>query len=121
MNWYGVSIIMSARVLEGEQTQYLVWESVHLVRAADSDEAARKAQRLGEQAMCKPGQSFSWNGREARWSFEGIRKIITIQPHDSGDLPTDGAEITYNELLLSSAEDVRKLAEGKEVSAIYLE
>jgi len=121
MKWYGVSIIMSARVLEGEQSQYLVWENIHLVSAADGDEAARKAQRLGEQAMCKPGQSFSWNGREARWSFEGVRKIVAIQPGDPGDLPTDGAEITYNELLLASAEDVRKLAQGEEVSTIYLE
>lgn len=117
MSWYSAHIIMFVELKAGAQDRFPVWENVVLIRAETEDEAFEKAERHGRLDEGDDGGSFRWGKQPARWVFAGVRKL-TACPMLS-DQPDDGTEVTYNELELSSREDVTRLAVGDRVLATY--
>ena len=58
-------------------------------------------------------ESLTIGGHPSRQIFAGVRKVtLCVDEHSR---PTDGTEVTYNEMTLESAAAIKKLAAGKPV------
>jgi hypothetical protein len=122
MPWYAASAVVLFRFKEGEQDVFPVWENVYLVHAQSIDEAEQKASELARQTEGDDGGSLTCNGRLARKEFCGIRKVVTISNINAPkDEPTDGAEITFSEMEVNSAADLKALAAGECVTVKYID
>ncbi len=117
MNWYAAHVIMYVKFKDGVQDKYPFWENVILIEAGDSDEAFAKAEERAKENEGDYGGSFTWEGRPAIWCFAGIRKLLTCQNYD--ERPSNGTEVTYSEMEVSSQEDFSKLLNGESVPVVY--
>ena len=81
-----------------------------------------KAMEQGKADAETGEEDFRWGGRPAYWEFVGVRKLIECRtPGSMDDHLRNGTELTYSQLVLSSEEDLRKLAHGEPVSVTYEE
>lgn len=121
MQWYAASIIFYVRFLDGNQDKYPVWENVYLVCGESSGEAMNMADSIAHEFVKDPDESFTWEGRAAKWELGGIRKLNTVR-HTCGDKahPSAGDEITYSEFHVESKEQLEMLVNGDDVSIIYV-
>ncbi len=126
--WYAAHIIQYVRFLDGMQDTYPCYENVVLVKANSADEALQAATVIGQTTYgIDYGTGFTWNKRPAEWVFAGIRKLIEcsnmdvdmLDAHDSEFRPTHGTEITYSELEVDNAEELRKLVAGAPATIHY--
>jgi len=99
------------------QEKYPIWENIVLIEANSEEEALRKAEERGHLDEGDDSGSFSWEKRPAMWVYGGIRKLLSCA--DFEKRPTDGTEITYSQMEVKSASDLKKLINSKRVSVIY--
>ena len=119
MTWYSAHIILYLELREGAQDHYLVWENIFLIGAGSNAESFEPAERLGRSADEDDDPTLTLDGKPARWVFAGVRKLVECV--DPTERPGDGTEVTYNELIANSIEDVKKLAGGEDVRITYLD
>lgn len=122
MTWFGVSVIVSVRLKRGKQSKIPVYENVILVEGRTPKDAAKKAEKLAK-AGTKIDDGLTLNNKPAYWSFEGIRKVVTVSNPVHLDLdkdrPVSGTEITYSEFVINRS-DLKKLVAGKDVKVSYV-
>ena len=95
--WHAVHLVLQVHPDEpGPAGTLVVFENVHVVRAASDKEARARGDALGREAELG-GEGLEWDGRPARLVFAGVRKVVACDPDDvpDGALPEDGAEVTY--------------------------
>lgn len=119
MRWYAAHVILFVEYKDGVQDHYPVWENILLIYAAEINEVAVIAEKRARQDEGDCDNSYTCDGRPARLKFAGIRKIIECEA-DSGRL-SSGREISYGQFEVATADELRLLAEGKEVRVIYVE
>ena len=119
MPWFAAHVIMSVRFKDGNQDTYPVWENIILLEAPTDKEAWQKAEQRAIEDEGDSQGSFTWGGRPATWVFAGIRKLIMTDY--LGARPESGTEVTYSEMELATAEDLRKLVDGESVEVTYVE
>jgi hypothetical protein len=103
---------------KGSQKRFLVWENIVLIRAKTSDEAYEKAEQRGREEAVDD-ETTTIGGHPSRLIFAGVRKVTLCQDEDSR--PTDGTEVSYNELVVRSETDIKKLVAGKSVAVEILD
>jgi hypothetical protein len=113
MNWYAAHLILYFKRRKGSQTRFQVWENIVLIRADSSDEAYEKAEKRGHQEEAIDDETLTIGGHPSRLVFAGVRKVTLCQ--DEHARPTDGTEISYNELVLRSEAAIKKLVAGNTV------
>jgi len=114
MKWYAAHLIMYVKFKKHRQNRYPLWENIVLFKANSEDEAFAKAERRGHLEEGDCDGSFTWGGKPARWVFAGVRQLISCQ--DEKRRPTDGTEVTYLELQVSTSKTLKKMMEGKMAS-----
>jgi hypothetical protein len=117
MNWYCAHIVMFVELKTASQKRFPVWENVILIAAKDEEDAFEQAERHGRAEEGDDGGTFEWGECPARWVFAGVRKLTECDTAGGG-LASD-TELTYTELELGSREDVKRLASGKPVQALF--
>jgi hypothetical protein len=118
---YAAHLIMAVKFDDAPQDRYPVYENVVLVEAETDERALEVATEIGRREE-QEGSPFRWDGRPARWSFAGVRKLIECQTPGSDDEELrPGTEVTYSQLVLGSEEDLRKLVDGEPVNVLYEE
>lgn len=113
MSWYAAHLVMVVKLKKGRQVRFPVWENIVLFRAASEDEAFAKAEERGRKDAAEDS-SFRWGGQPARWVFAGVRKLTLCE--DSQRRPSDGTEVSFLEMELTSEDAVHLLLSGKPVS-----
>lgn len=129
MTWYAASVIMSARFLDGNQDKYPIYENVILIEASNEEEALVKIKARAREDEIDSSGNLTWCGRAATMVYAGIRKLITCQPSatalaegaSANTRPTDGTEITYSQMVVSTSDDFDKLLRGDPVTVLYEE
>jgi hypothetical protein len=122
MPWFAAHVIMYFKRARGPQTSFTAWENVHLIEAADADNAWRQAERIGRASE---GDDPTLREVEADGDhpmacvFAGVRKVITVSHERGGDQVGSGDEITFSEFILESEQAVRNLAAGKSTVVTY--
>ena len=124
MTWYAAHIVIRIMPIQEPPEAILVYENVVLVEAPSEADALGKAKIIGQTETALQ-DSLTLSGVPAKRVFAGVRKLITISnPETSGldqDRPSNGTEITYSVCKVSNAEELKKFAEGLEVSVKYIE
>jgi len=117
---YAAHLIMAVRFREGVQDRFPCFENVVVVDAETDDDAMQAALACGEQEAA--ATEFDWDGRPAIWQFVGVRKLIECRTLGSLENRLEpGTEVTYSQFVLSSEDDLRKLADGESVPLTYEE
>ena len=111
IQWYAAHIVMAVKLLDGEQTEFPIWENIILISAISDDEAYDKAEIRARKD--EGDDDFTWGGIPAKWEFAGIRKIVSCV--DPEQRPDDGTEFTYSTLTFDSEDDLNLFVDGKEV------
>ena len=111
MKWYAAHLIMYFKRRQGPQKRFLVWENIVLIRAKSSDDAYDKAEQRGREEEAIDDETLTVGGHPSRMVFAGVRKVTECA--DPETRPADGAEVTYNELMVKSESTIKKLAAGK--------
>ncbi len=124
MTWYAAHIVIGIIPIHETPGPILVHENVVLLDAPSETDALGKAKTIGQtEAALQDGLTAS--GVPAKRVFAGIRKLITVSNPETSNLdqdrPSDGTEITYSVYKVSNEEELKKLAEGLEVSLKYVE
>jgi hypothetical protein len=119
MRWYAAHAIMVTKFKDGNQNKFPIWENIILVIADSPDEAREKATMRARDDEGDSLGTYRYEGREAVWVFEGIRKLIECQ--DAENQPHDGTELTYSVFEVDSEELLRKLVQGKPARILYEE
>jgi len=117
MNWYCAHIVMFVELKNTSQMRSPVWEKVVLIEANNEDEAFDKAERHGRSEEGDDGGTFEWEKSPASWVFAGVRKLTECDAVSGNS--ESGTELTYTEFELLSREDVKRLALGKPVRALF--
>ncbi len=113
MSWYAAHLILYFKRRKGPQSRFLVWENIVLIRASSADEAYDKAEQRGREEEAVDDETLTIGGHPSRLVFAGVRKVTLCQ--DEHARPTDGSEISYNELVLRSEATIKKLVAGNTV------
>jgi hypothetical protein len=114
MAWYAAHIILFFRLKKGNQKRFPIWENIVLIHAQSEEEAFAKAEELGRQDAGDDDGSLRINEEPAELVFAGVRKLVLCQDQDRR--PTDGTEVSYNEMEVRSEEAIHKLVAGEPVS-----
>jgi len=117
MTWYAAHAIMVVKFKDGIQDKYPLWENIFLVKADSTAEALAKAETRARQDEGDSQGSFTHEGRPATWVFGGLRRLVTCL--DAEEQPTDGTEITYAEMEVTTETDFYKLINGEAVMVWY--
>lgn len=124
MTWFAASALIAIRKTTNENGPWLVYENVILVEAENSDEASAVAAGIS-RAEIAVDDGFTIDNISTVKTFAGIRKLVNISnPHpldQDQDRPVTGTEITYSLYKIGNAADLKKLANGEEVSVQYVE
>jgi hypothetical protein len=99
---------------QGKQRSFLVWENVVLVRAANSEEAYAKAEKMGREEEAMDDPSLRIGNHPAKMVFAGVRKVVECL--DCDRRPGDGTEVSYTEMELRSEAAIRRLVAGDAVA-----
>lgn len=124
MTWFAASLIVSIRPIIPDESPITVFENVILIEAENPKDAAAKARVFATE---EPGadEGLTVNGKPARTTVEGIRKLVTVSnvwPHDQEiDRPTTGTEITYSKFELKNDQALLDIVAGKQVEITYVE
>lgn len=105
MKWYGAHVVLLIEFKDGIQDVFPTWENIYLIQASTPDEAIQKAERKGKTYEEDADETFTWNDRPAKMTYQGVRKIVQVSNTSSiqNDI-SDGAEITYQSLEFASRE-----------------
>jgi hypothetical protein len=125
MAWYVAHGILVQEPIDEPRDNFLVWENLYLIEAGESEDpwpiaesrAALDATADEADYNLEDGRpSSTIDGRPARWRFVGVRKIVVVR-HDSEDgILCPGDELSFNEFVTNSAEEVEAFARGEAVS-----
>ena len=85
-----------------------------LIHAKSAEEAFAKAEELGREDAGDDDGSLRLNNEPAELVFAGVRKLVLCRDQDRR--PTDGTEVSYNEMEVRSEEAIHKLIAGQPVS-----
>lgn len=115
MNWYGAHVIMYLKYLDGTQEQYDVREDIFLIGTDNLEQGFAEAKRLGKNQEADTTVGVART--PARWIFAGVSKLIKVLYRDAPfeGLPQQGTEITYIRLVVENEQDLKRLADGREV------
>jgi hypothetical protein len=117
MNWYCAHIVMFVELKAAPQKRFPVWENVILFEARNEEDAFEQAERHGRAEAGDDGGTFEWGESPARWVFAGVRKLTECDTPSPGF--ASGTELTYTEFEVGSRDDVKRLASGKPVKALF--
>ena len=112
--WYAAHIVMYVTFKDGSQDHYPVWENIVLIKANSEAEVFAKAEKIGRDGEGDADGSFRWEGREARWNFGGVRKLVLCQ--DSDRRPGDRSEITYQQFIVPTRQALDRLLDSDTVT-----
>jgi hypothetical protein len=90
---------------------------LHLIKASTPEKAWKKADECGRMAEGDSRGSFYWDNRPATWVYAGTRKLIECFDRPS----SSGAEVTYSELRVKTAQALKRLVNGDSVAVTYVE
>lgn len=113
--WYSAHAVMAIRFKEGVQNEFPAWENIILIQAETDQEALDKAEARARQDEGECG--LTWAGHPAEFVFSGLRKVVKC--YESELQPSDGTELTYNQLVFSNKEDFDAFASGREAHALF--
>jgi hypothetical protein len=114
MAWFAAHVIMYISFKDGQQDAWPIWENVILVDADTEGAARAKAEGYARAAEGDSDGTLRWAQRPASWAFAGVRKLVKCDSNPQ--VPGDGTEITYSEIVVDSLDTVRDLAAGHRVS-----
>ncbi|GAB2876451.1 hypothetical protein GCM10027277_52330 [Pseudoduganella ginsengisoli] len=121
MEWFAAHIVLRVVFKTQNQSTFPAWENVYLIEAPDEDIALSKAESIGLSLERDGDCSFEWNGQPARWSFCGVRKLISlVSATDPENKPTDGCEVTYASFEFESEKAVEDFVNCEETLARIL-
>ena len=115
MNWYGAHIIMYLKYSNAIQNQYDVREDIFLIGTENLEEGFAEAKRLGKNQETDTIVGVAYT--PAQWVFAGVSKLVEVSyryPPLEG-LPQQGTEITYIRLFVENEQELKTLADGREV------
>lgn len=92
---------------------------MYLVQASTEEEAYAKAMALGQEEQGDADGTYHYENRAAELIFAGIRKIISCE--DKEKQPTDGVELSYSMLEITTADEFKALYTGEPVVVTYVE
>jgi hypothetical protein len=105
MTWYAAHAVLLVVFRDGDQREFPIWENIYLVAGDTPQDARAAAERFARQVADAEDDSFTWDGRPARWEFKGIRKLIKCDVNggrtDGSVLPS-GTEATYLQMIFKS-------------------
>lgn len=124
--WYAASAVMYFRLKRSvQQTEFVAWENVYLVKASSVGEARQKARRYAKAASGDDGGDLTVDGKPATLVFGGLRKVVecigdptTFQRNDVIRLH-DGVEATYSSFVVRSRKELDRLIRGKPAMVLY--
>lgn len=119
MRWYAAHVIVYFKRKKEPQKRFLVWENIVLIRARTPDEAWEKAEKFGRQEESFDDGTTRIGGHPCHVVFAGVRKVTECL--ESKNRPTDGTELTYNELVMRSEAAVKRFVAGRTVVAEILD
>lgn len=121
--WFCAHVIIWMKYKDGIQDEYPLWENVYLIKANTEDEAWEKAEKKGREE-CEDDDGLEVDGRPARWTYGGVRKLISVI--DSGcfecqidESMEDIIELTWSEFSVPDKASLDKLIDGKPVIINY--
>ena|SRR5437773_10468760 len=118
MSWYAAHLITYFKRRKGTQKRFLVWENIVLIKARSAEEAYDKAEQRGREEEAIDDETQTIGGHASRQIFAGVRKVTLCQ--DERTKPTDGTEVTYNEMMIRSEVAIKQLVDGKAVAVEVL-
>lgn len=122
--WVVISAIISMRVKHGKQRNIPVYENFYLMELFSGEDINIKAEEFVRSQLVEDS-SLTLNGRPTYFSFEGIRKIISVSNPITEEIvdsrPVHGTELTYSEYVLRNETQIKKLVNGEEVKLRYID
>jgi hypothetical protein len=103
----------------------MIFEDFYLIEARTDQEAWQKAHTYGIQ-LENIDDELTYMGKPATRKFLGIRKVRAIYNPPESDLdldkdpPTNGSELSHSCYEVNNLDEAIKIAQGKEVSLVYL-
>jgi hypothetical protein len=107
MAWYAAHAVLSVVFKDGNQDHIPIWENIYLVQADSSDAAFDAAEACARQFESVVDESFTWEGRSARWCFRGIRKMIACDVDENGNV-SSGSEATFLQMELRGEQELHE-------------
>lgn len=122
-NLFCAHVVIWMKYKDGVQNEYPIWENVYLVKANTEDEAWEKAEKKGREE-CEDDDGLEVDGRPARWTYGGVRKLISVidisffecKIHESME---DIIELTWSEFTVLDKISLDKLIAGESVIINY--
>ena len=97
--WFTASLLYKSRHPDQPETERLWEESIVLIRAADEDEARRKAEEIGKDQEV---EYVAAAGNQVQWTFERIESIHEVLAENLAH----GTELFSRFLSLSAVENL---------------
>lgn len=127
-HWYSAHAIFVFEVVTGRQNTFTVIENILLVRANSPAAALKRALAVARRSQPN-NPSLTVDGRPARQSFQGIRKIVECAADANDSISKDGlvsilrvgTEATYLKYRVVGRSSLKRLLSGKETSVVVEE
>jgi hypothetical protein len=117
MSWYVANALLFCRFKDGVQDVVPVWENMYLIEAESAEHAMQRARDRAKEDEGDSEGSLLYNDRPCELVFAGVRKVTACE--NESERPSNGTEVTYNELLLDSMALLDNLARGEPVQVVY--
>jgi Domain of unknown function (DUF4288) len=118
--WYCIHAILYFEYLDGNQSDYTVWEHIYLVTAPDPRTAYDKGELRAKRDAPISYDGFSIDDRPAQLKFAKIRKVVECQDLNiQNGQPEDGTELSYSEFLISDSTEFENLLANRPATVVY--
>jgi len=114
MKWYVAHLVFYFKRTDRKPRSYPVWENFVLIRAKNDDEAFAKAEVRGQAELSGDDGTIRWENHPVEMVFAGVRKVVLCE--DESRRPTDGTEVSYTQMVISSESAIREFVAGNRVA-----
>jgi hypothetical protein len=121
MPWFAAHVVMYNQLTGGPQDPYRGYENVYLVEADTPEQAIERGAALGREDETDCSGTLTVDGRPARQTFAGVRKVVSVLHAPGSEQVAAGDEITYSEFEVADAEHLRRFAAGEAVPLLEIE
>jgi len=106
--WYAAHVLLALEFQDGQQDLHPIWEQIHIIDAASSDQAYEEADRIGQSLQQADTGEHTYDNRPVRWRFAGIRRLAECIDFGDGP-PESGKEVTYLSYFLKDETGINRL------------
>ena len=111
LTWFVCELVHECR-LEGVKSGF-VWVNIHMIAAADAEDAYSKAIQLGRSHNRR--YLAGDKARPAQWKFRGIRELVSFIDQK----PKDGCELMFETYPRKSERGIRRMLTRKRDLSVF--